>query len=477
MKINEVESRTGMTRANIRYYEKEGLLAPARGENGYRDYSEEDISALEKVKLLRQLGLTVDTIRAVQKGEVTLDAALAHRQEELSREAEEAALARDLCAAIRGDHAGYADLEPARYRARVSEAAAAVPARTDVPAVHPWRRFFARTLDLALYSLVWDVLAVKVLVMNPQLHETGYRLLTLLTQVVLMFLLEPVLIHRWGTTPGKWLLGISVLGTDGERLRYDDALKRTALLFRDGMGLCIPIYDIWRHYKSYKAYTGGEELPWDGIDCAVSFREDRPGLRGVGTAGLYLGTIALVTVMTMRAGLPPNRGPITPEEYLENIAYEQKWQGWMDIYTMGEDGAWTMEGGHTIYEIMDGLRSSGIEPAGHTLTVVDGVVKAVTIVEEGDDEYYAVQVTNRLLAYLALGGTVADVTELRSGAAVDYLNRGAVNGDYHGSGVSIAQSMTARGYRNGSSFGTVLIPEDNASALHFRLEFTVSLDN
>ena len=36
MTIKELEERTGMTRANIRYYEQEGLLAPARKENGYR---------------------------------------------------------------------------------------------------------------------------------------------------------------------------------------------------------------------------------------------------------------------------------------------------------------------------------------------------------------------------------------------------------------------------------------------------------
>ena len=43
MTIKELEARTGMVRANIRYYEEEGLLAPRRLDNGYRDYSEEDV--------------------------------------------------------------------------------------------------------------------------------------------------------------------------------------------------------------------------------------------------------------------------------------------------------------------------------------------------------------------------------------------------------------------------------------------------
>ena len=37
MNITEIEIMTGLTRANIRYYEKEGLIEVERLENGYRD--------------------------------------------------------------------------------------------------------------------------------------------------------------------------------------------------------------------------------------------------------------------------------------------------------------------------------------------------------------------------------------------------------------------------------------------------------
>lgn len=42
MQIRDLEERTGLDRATIRYYEKEGLLAPRCLENGYRLYSEAD---------------------------------------------------------------------------------------------------------------------------------------------------------------------------------------------------------------------------------------------------------------------------------------------------------------------------------------------------------------------------------------------------------------------------------------------------
>ena len=50
MTIREVEQRLNVTRANVRFYEKEGLIFPKRNPlNDYRDYSEEDVESLNKI--------------------------------------------------------------------------------------------------------------------------------------------------------------------------------------------------------------------------------------------------------------------------------------------------------------------------------------------------------------------------------------------------------------------------------------------
>ena len=72
MKINEVEQLVGVTKRNIRFYEKEGLLSPGRTDNGYRDYSEADVEALRKIKLLRKLDVPLEEIRRMQQGTLTL---------------------------------------------------------------------------------------------------------------------------------------------------------------------------------------------------------------------------------------------------------------------------------------------------------------------------------------------------------------------------------------------------------------------
>lgn len=72
MKIKEVENLLSVSRSNIRFYEKEGLLTPARKENNYRDYSEQDIAALKKILALRKLGFTVEEILSMKRGELFL---------------------------------------------------------------------------------------------------------------------------------------------------------------------------------------------------------------------------------------------------------------------------------------------------------------------------------------------------------------------------------------------------------------------
>ena len=67
MKIKEVEELSGMTRANIRFYEKEGLLSPQRKSNGYRDYTEEDVETLKRIRLLRSIHISLEDIRTLNE--------------------------------------------------------------------------------------------------------------------------------------------------------------------------------------------------------------------------------------------------------------------------------------------------------------------------------------------------------------------------------------------------------------------------
>lgn len=84
MTIKDVEERTGLSRSNIRFYEKEKLIEPSRNEsNGYRDYSENDVENIKKIAYLRTLGISIEDIRSIISEKVTLQEMLEKQKEVL----------------------------------------------------------------------------------------------------------------------------------------------------------------------------------------------------------------------------------------------------------------------------------------------------------------------------------------------------------------------------------------------------------
>ena len=77
MRIKEVEDLVGITKKNIRFYEKEGLLTPGRElENSYRDYTDDDVRRLRIIKLLRKLDMPISAISDVLENRMSLPEAL-----------------------------------------------------------------------------------------------------------------------------------------------------------------------------------------------------------------------------------------------------------------------------------------------------------------------------------------------------------------------------------------------------------------
>lgn len=98
MKIKEVEQQIGITRANIRYYEKEGLLTPHRDqENNYREYTEEDINHLERIKILRALGISIAEIKQLNNGALNLTDAAENRLSQIREETQKLSDVRQVC--------------------------------------------------------------------------------------------------------------------------------------------------------------------------------------------------------------------------------------------------------------------------------------------------------------------------------------------------------------------------------------------
>ncbi len=95
------------------------------------------------------------------------------------------------------------------------------------------RRFWARWFDLALYGGIWWFCLwaarqnVEAAWLNPWIMFFKY---------VPWFVLEALLIHYTGTTPGKWLLGMSVVNQDGSRLDLAASTRRSMRVMLTGVG-------------------------------------------------------------------------------------------------------------------------------------------------------------------------------------------------------------------------------------------------
>ncbi|WP_342128877.1 Cd(II)/Pb(II)-responsive transcriptional regulator [Hydrogenophaga sp. OTU3427] len=150
-RIGEAARRCGVSTANIRYYESEGLLPRlVRSEGDYRLYSEADIHRLRFIRLCRAMDMSLEEVRTLvaldlnnkadcATARAALDAHLGHVRERL---AELRALERDLrslrercdgsddqCHIIEALHArADASVSAPANRPRVGKAAA-TPAR------------------------------------------------------------------------------------------------------------------------------------------------------------------------------------------------------------------------------------------------------------------------------------------------------------------------------------------------------------
>lgn len=63
MQINEVIQQVDLTKRAIKYYEEQGLLSVNKDENGYRNYTKEDVALLKEISVYRKLGISIKDIK------------------------------------------------------------------------------------------------------------------------------------------------------------------------------------------------------------------------------------------------------------------------------------------------------------------------------------------------------------------------------------------------------------------------------
>jgi DNA-binding transcriptional MerR regulator len=65
MRIGELAARTGVPARRLRYYEDQGLLRPGRAANGFRDYGDDDVPRVTRIRGLIDAGVPTAIIRDI----------------------------------------------------------------------------------------------------------------------------------------------------------------------------------------------------------------------------------------------------------------------------------------------------------------------------------------------------------------------------------------------------------------------------
>lgn len=485
MTIKELESRTGMTRANIRFYEGEGLLNPKRLDNGYRDYSEDDARTLEKIKLLRQLQLDLDTIRKVQRGQLTLEQALFSQLTRLEGDKAILERAAEVCRALERSGVEYGALDPQPWLRELEALPASKrdalppppviqPERDDTPRAcyHPWQRYFARVLDMGLYSMIFNVLWLVFL--RDQTILSGGIVRWILGLLLLVFTLavEPVWLHCWGWTPGKWVFGLKLRDEHGEKLTLTQGFRRGRTILWEGYGLNLPFYDLWRFWKCRQLGLEGRDCPWDGENDYRYTKEERR-FSGLIFAAVYALSIAAVITGILYTYTPLHQGGLTVEQFAENYNYyfKQRVEQGATLPTLDSDGRWVERTDPSYFSFDTTVWSDPV------FTLDGDRVLAVQLHMESEEDIVAGGSVREGLTLLAMTGALDGLNLFNydlNGWLKAYEDQAVPwqNAEFTYRGLRVSRQVEYSGYAN---VGNHLWQEDDGTPCRCEMTLTISL--
>ena len=334
MKIKDVEILTGMSRDNIRFYEKQGLLEISRNENGYRDYTEDHVQVLKRIKLLRSLNISIEDIKEIQENKVNLSNYLNKHIEVLENEKYNREKMTKLCNQIINDDVNYSNLNIDTYLNYLDN----VELKEDVNKTlkAPFKRYFARTIDFSMYYILIEF--IMVFLFNMNINIDNLDLFINLLAAIAMIAIEPFFLNKFKTTPGKWIFGLYVTDYNENALSYWDGVSRTLYLVIYGYGCMIPLLSLIAVIISFYLCMKEKTLVWENGNLQTV--KDKKKYRYILFIVVFIVQTLLSAGLDNYCLLPKNRGNITVSEFVENMNHLNITYNDNDTYTLLEDGTW-----------------------------------------------------------------------------------------------------------------------------------------
>ena len=168
---------------------------------------------------------------------------------------------------------------------------------------HPWRRLFARTVDICTAGLVLFMLLIFAFsaTMPEQAASFAKAIENPIIASVVLYLIwlpaEALLLSLFGTTPAKWLFGIRVAHPGGNLLSFAAALNRSFLVFVQGVGFGIPFVALFTQLFAYRRLTKTGTTLWDTSATAVVLHKKWGVFRALACTAAVFAVLILMSAL------------------------------------------------------------------------------------------------------------------------------------------------------------------------------------
>ncbi len=170
-----------------------------------------------------------------------------------------------------------------------------------LPLAGPWRRFFARFIDLSALSLPTAFMVTFALsrvstTFNLWIQQPGseFALGWLLMPLVLM--LEAAVFAILGTTPGKALMGVKVTTADAQHPTAAQYLRRQVGVYWYGLGTGFPLISLFTMARQRSRLKAGGHTRYD--EGRFNVKAPKLGfLRGIAATTIVVGLLAVNAVL------------------------------------------------------------------------------------------------------------------------------------------------------------------------------------
>ncbi|MEQ8174630.1 MAG: RDD family protein [Syntrophomonadaceae bacterium] len=131
--------------------------------------------------------------------------------------------------------------------------------------VRPWVRFWAKIIDLYLWWMFCCLVIyglINITGTSPYIIKDKELAIGLAIMTLWIFY-EAALLHRFSTTPGKWLLNTRVVPVKTKASTYRTAVFRSFRSTTEGLAVTIPLISILTALMAMKKLINQGSTTWD----------------------------------------------------------------------------------------------------------------------------------------------------------------------------------------------------------------------